>query len=154
MFRRHGDAYRRTHDGHLGRVERRVMSSVELCRTAALGGHPRPVPIAASCAAPTTPAAPALPEVPEGGARRVAGRPLGFIPVLGYVDDLTPCRSGSLSLFRLIPSDVFDDLRRRMEQEALVPHRKLAAAVGSFCDLAAVLIVQWLVDTRTPARRK
>lgn len=101
MFRRHGDAYRRTHDGHLGRVERRVMSSVELCRTAALGGHPRPVPIAASCAAPTTPAAPALPEVPEGGARRVAGRPLGFIPVLGYVDDLTPCRSGSLSLFAL-----------------------------------------------------
>lgn len=39
VFRRHGDAYRRTHDGHLGRVERRVMSAVELCRTAALGGH-------------------------------------------------------------------------------------------------------------------
>ena len=27
------------HDGHLGRVERRVMSAIELCRTAALGGH-------------------------------------------------------------------------------------------------------------------
>jgi hypothetical protein len=39
IFRRHGDAYRRTHDGHLGRVERRVMSAIELCRTAALGGH-------------------------------------------------------------------------------------------------------------------
>ena len=39
IFRRHGDAYRRAHDGHLGRVERRVMSAVELCRTAALGGH-------------------------------------------------------------------------------------------------------------------
>jgi hypothetical protein len=39
VFRRHGDAYRRTHDGHLGRVERRVMSAIELCRTAALGGH-------------------------------------------------------------------------------------------------------------------
>lgn len=39
VFRRHGDAYRRAHDGHLGRVERRVMSAVELCRTAALGGH-------------------------------------------------------------------------------------------------------------------
>lgn len=39
VFRRHGDAYRRMHDGHLGRVERRVMSAVELCRTAALGGH-------------------------------------------------------------------------------------------------------------------
>ena len=39
VFRRHGDAYRRAHDCHLGRVERRVMSAVELCRTAALGGH-------------------------------------------------------------------------------------------------------------------
>ena len=27
------------HDGHLGRVERRVMGAIELCRTAALGGH-------------------------------------------------------------------------------------------------------------------
>jgi hypothetical protein len=39
IFRRHGEAYRRTHDGHLGRVERRVMSAIELCRTASLGGH-------------------------------------------------------------------------------------------------------------------
>jgi hypothetical protein len=39
VFRRLGDAYRRAHDGHLGRVERRVMSAIELCRTAALGGH-------------------------------------------------------------------------------------------------------------------
>jgi len=39
VFRRHGDAYRRAHDAHLGRVERRVMSAIELCRTAALGGH-------------------------------------------------------------------------------------------------------------------
>ncbi len=39
IFRRHGDAYRRAHAGHLGRVERRVMSAIELCRTAELGGH-------------------------------------------------------------------------------------------------------------------
>lgn len=39
IFRRHGDAYRRAHDGHLGRVERRTMSAIELCRTAELGGH-------------------------------------------------------------------------------------------------------------------
>ena len=39
VFRRHGDAYRRAHDGRLGRVERRVMSAIELCRTAVLGGH-------------------------------------------------------------------------------------------------------------------
>ncbi len=39
IFRRHGEAWRQAHDGHLGRVERRVMSAIELCRTAALGGH-------------------------------------------------------------------------------------------------------------------
>ena len=39
IFRHHGPAYRLAHDGHLGRVERRVMSAIELCRTAALGGH-------------------------------------------------------------------------------------------------------------------
>ncbi len=39
IFRHHGEAYRRAHDGHLSRIERRVMSAVELCRTAALGGH-------------------------------------------------------------------------------------------------------------------
>jgi hypothetical protein len=39
IFRRHGDAYRQAHCGHLGRVEQRVMSAIELCRTAELGGH-------------------------------------------------------------------------------------------------------------------
>jgi Transposase zinc-binding domain len=39
IMRRHGDAYRRDHAGHLGRVERRVMSAIVACRTAALGGH-------------------------------------------------------------------------------------------------------------------
>jgi hypothetical protein len=39
IFRRHCHAYRHANDGHLGRVERRVMSAIELCRTAALGGH-------------------------------------------------------------------------------------------------------------------
>ena len=39
VFRRHADAYRHEHDARLSRVERRVMSAIELCRTAALGGH-------------------------------------------------------------------------------------------------------------------
>ncbi|GLJ00259.1 hypothetical protein Sbs19_40760 [Sphingobium sp. BS19] len=39
IFRRHGPSYAQAHDGHLVRVERRVMSAIELCRTAALGGH-------------------------------------------------------------------------------------------------------------------
>jgi hypothetical protein len=39
VFRRHGEAFRHSHGVHLGRVERRVMSAIEQCRTAALGGH-------------------------------------------------------------------------------------------------------------------
>jgi hypothetical protein len=39
VLRRHGDAYRAAHAGHLGRVERRVMGAIVACRTAVLGGH-------------------------------------------------------------------------------------------------------------------
>ena len=39
IFRRHGEAYRQAHAGHLGRTERRIMGAIEACRTAALGGH-------------------------------------------------------------------------------------------------------------------
>ena len=39
VLRWHGDAYRRDHAGHIGRVERRVMSAIVACRTEALGGH-------------------------------------------------------------------------------------------------------------------
>jgi hypothetical protein len=39
VFRRHGPAYVQARAGHLGRVERRVMNAIELCRTFALGGH-------------------------------------------------------------------------------------------------------------------
>ncbi len=39
ILRRHGQDYARVHAAHLGRVERRVMSAITACRTAALGGH-------------------------------------------------------------------------------------------------------------------
>ena len=39
ILRRHGEAYLRDHAGHVGRTERRVMSAITACRTAALGGH-------------------------------------------------------------------------------------------------------------------
>jgi Putative transposase/Transposase zinc-binding domain len=39
VLRRHGEAFRRAHDGRLGRGERRVLSAIEACRTASLGGH-------------------------------------------------------------------------------------------------------------------
>lgn len=39
MFRRYGAAYRETHGDSLCTAQRRAMSAIELCRTAALGGH-------------------------------------------------------------------------------------------------------------------
>jgi len=39
IFRRHGAAWRAANAGHLSLGQRRVMSAIEMCRTAALGGH-------------------------------------------------------------------------------------------------------------------
>lgn len=39
VFRRYGEAYRLRHGASLSTAQRRVMSAIELCRTAALGGH-------------------------------------------------------------------------------------------------------------------
>ena len=39
IFRRYGEAYRNEHDGSLSTAQRRVMNAIEVCRTAALGGH-------------------------------------------------------------------------------------------------------------------
>lgn len=39
IFRTHGAAYRREHAGHLNLPQLKVMSAIESCRTAALGGH-------------------------------------------------------------------------------------------------------------------
>ena len=39
IFRAHGPAYRRAHSQHLNLPQLKVMSAIETCRTAALGGH-------------------------------------------------------------------------------------------------------------------
>ena len=39
IFRRHGEAWRTANAGHLSLGQLRVMSAIEACRTAALGGH-------------------------------------------------------------------------------------------------------------------
>ena len=39
VFRRHGDADRLAHVGHIGRVEKKIMGAIVACRTPALGGH-------------------------------------------------------------------------------------------------------------------
>jgi hypothetical protein len=39
IFRRHGSAWRKANAGHISSGQLRVMSAIENCRTAALGGH-------------------------------------------------------------------------------------------------------------------
>jgi Putative transposase/Transposase zinc-binding domain len=39
IFRRYGEAYRQNHGASLATAQRRVMTAIEVCRTAALGGH-------------------------------------------------------------------------------------------------------------------
>src|SRR5437870_8642223 len=39
IFRRYGEAYRQRHDGSLSTAQRRVMTAIEVCRTAALSSH-------------------------------------------------------------------------------------------------------------------
>src|ERR1700731_1902509 len=60
IFRDHGAAWRHAHRGHVSLLQLKVMSAVENCRTAALGGHVarcqaarRPTPLRS----PPTPAA-------------------------------------------------------------------------------------------------
>jgi hypothetical protein len=39
VFRQYGEAYREKHGASMSTAQRRVMTAIELCRTAALGGH-------------------------------------------------------------------------------------------------------------------
>jgi hypothetical protein len=39
VFRRYGEAYRQEHDASMSTAQRRVMTAIQVCRTAALGGH-------------------------------------------------------------------------------------------------------------------
>src|SRR5437879_6709160 len=39
IFRRYGETYRQQHGASLSTAQRRVMTAIEVCRTAALGGH-------------------------------------------------------------------------------------------------------------------
>jgi len=39
IFRRFGARWRAANEGHISLAQRRVMTAIEVCRTAALGGH-------------------------------------------------------------------------------------------------------------------
>jgi hypothetical protein len=54
VFRDHGPAWRETNRGHVSLEQLKVMSAIERCRTAALGGHVARCATHA-CAHPTSP---------------------------------------------------------------------------------------------------
>ena len=54
VFRRYGGSYREQHGASLSTAQRRAMSAIEDCRTAALGGHVKSATAAAISAFRTT----------------------------------------------------------------------------------------------------
>jgi hypothetical protein len=73
VFRRYGEAYREHHGGSLSTAQRRVMTAIEICRTAALGGHVAVRQLRSSAHLLLKLPQSALPEVPITGPRPVAG---------------------------------------------------------------------------------
>ena len=76
IFRGHGAAWREANPGHVSLGQLKVMSAIENCRTAALGGHVARCEnaTAATRSSPTTSCSePALPEVPGCGGTGMAG---------------------------------------------------------------------------------
>jgi hypothetical protein len=55
VFRRYGETYRQEHGASLSMAQRRVMTAIEVCRTAVLGGHLEQCDIAGISATLSTP---------------------------------------------------------------------------------------------------
>ena len=68
IFRAHGPAWRRAKAGHLSLGQLKAMSAIEVCRTAALGGHVERCEDCGTNGSPTTPAATGI--APSARARR------------------------------------------------------------------------------------
>src|SRR3989442_7940751 len=74
VFRRYGEAYRQNFGALLSTAQRRVMTVIELCRTAALGGH---VEVCDRCGHQRIwfNSCPSLSKVPVLGTRRMDRKP-------------------------------------------------------------------------------
>jgi len=60
-----------------------------------------------------------------------------FIPVLGYIDDLILIPAGIYLTIRMVPREVLEECRQRVNYEAITSKFKWVAA--------AIIIVLWLI---------
>ena len=82
ILRAHGEAFRRAHAGHLSLGQLKVMSAIEACRTAALGGHVERCDDCQHRRSATTPAATATaPSARRRGPGWLAEREADLLPV-------------------------------------------------------------------------
>src|SRR5579863_3829386 len=63
IFRRHGEAFRQAHAGHLGYVERRIMGAITACRTAARSWRSRKLADVAALSTALAPLSPARAQI-------------------------------------------------------------------------------------------
>ena len=77
IFRAHGSAWRQTQQGHLSLGQLKVMSAIEQCRSAALGGHVLLCDPASKCRSPTIPAATGIVEIAKVRYRAVVAERKG-----------------------------------------------------------------------------
>jgi len=119
IFRAHGPAWRQAQRGHLSLGELKVMSAIEQCRSAALGGH---VLRCDACA----PGAdrlqllpqPALPEVPGACRAPLARGPAGRPPAADYYHVVFHF-AGADQCHRLLQQAVIYDLLFAVAAETL-----------------------------------
>ena len=83
VFRRHGPAWRAANAGHISLAQRRVMTAIEACRTAALGGH---VERCEDCAHTRPRSARSCPRLPNRLFADVRARPCRIDPPGGAAD--------------------------------------------------------------------
>ena len=117
------------HDAHMGRVERRIMGAIEVCRTASLGGLSRLARIAGIAASPTIPAATGIARSARGW-RGPSGWPTGKPTCTSM--SCSPCRPIMAFQNNVIYAILFQAAAETLRTIAADP-RHLGAAASSPC---------------------
>jgi len=69
-----------------------------------------------------------------------------FIPVIGYLDDLIIIPLGIALVIRMIPKNVMEDLRKKVDKVFIERPRSIIAAAFIICIwLACIALVGWML---------